>query len=87
MKAARSTYKRHRNFCVKLLGKIKKEFYSNLDVKYITKNKLLKKTVKYWFTDKTLEDERIALAKNNKVVSVESKLETSANILEVLFKT
>ena len=52
------------------------------------RNKLSKKTVKYSFTDKTLEDERIALAKNNKVVSVESKLEKlSAIILEVLFKT
>ena len=38
--ATRSAYKRQRNFCVKLLRKTKKEFYNNLNVKYITKNKL-----------------------------------------------
>ena len=36
----RSAYKRQRNFCVKLLRKTKKEFRNNLNVKYLTKNKL-----------------------------------------------
>ena len=36
----RSAYKRQRNFCVKLLRKTKKEFHNNLNVKYLTKNKL-----------------------------------------------
>ena len=72
--ATRSTYKRQRNFCVKLSRKTKKEFYNNLNVKYITENKLFWKTVKPSFTDKTLKDERITLVENNKVVSDESKL-------------
>ena len=72
--ATRSAYKRQRNFCVKLLRKTKKEFYKNLNVKYITENKLFWKTVKPSFTDKTLQDKRITLAENNKVVSDESKL-------------
>ena len=72
--ATRSAYKRQRNFCVKLLRKTKKEFYNNLNVKYITKNKLFWKAVKPSFTDKTLRDERITLVENNKVVSDESKL-------------
>ena len=38
--ATRSAYKRQRNFCVKLLRKTKKEFYNNLNVKYISENKL-----------------------------------------------
>ena len=59
--ANRSVYKRQTNFCVKLLKKAKKEFYNNLNVKYISENKLFWKTVKPSFTDKTLEDERIAL--------------------------
>ena len=37
--ATRSAYKKQINFCVKLLRKIKKEFYNNLHVKYITENK------------------------------------------------
>ena len=43
--ATRSAYKRHRNFCVKLLRKTKKEFYNNLNVKYINENRLFWKTV------------------------------------------
>ena len=68
-----SAYKRQ-NFCVKLLRKTSKELYNNLNVKYITENKLFWKTVKPSFTDKTLTDERIILVENNKVVSDESKL-------------
>ena len=59
--AIRSAYKRQRNSCMKLLRKTKKEYYNNLDVKYITENKLFWKTVKPSFTDKTLKDERITL--------------------------
>ena len=56
------------------LRKTKKEFYKNLNVKYITENKLFWKTVKPSFTDKTLKDERITIVQNNKVVSDESEL-------------
>ena len=70
----RSAYKRQINFCVKLLRKTKKEFYNNLNVKYITENKLFWKMVKPSFTDKTLKDERITLVEKDKVVSDESKL-------------
>ena len=59
---------------MKLLRKAKKECYSNLNVKYITANKLFRKTGKPSFTDKTFEDERITLVENNKLVSDESKL-------------
>ena len=43
--ATRSAYKRQKNFCVKLLRKIKKDFYNKLNVKYITENKLFWKIV------------------------------------------
>ena len=59
---------------MKLLRKTIKEFYNNLNVKYITENKLFLNTVKPSFADKTLKDERITLVENNKVVSDESKL-------------
>ena len=59
---------------MKLSRKTKKEFYNNLNVKYITKNKLFWKTVKPSFTDKTLNDEKITLVEKNKVVSNESEL-------------
>ena len=72
--ATRSAYKRQRHFCVNLLRKTKKEFYNNLNVKYITENKLFRKIAKPSFTDKTLKNERITLVENNKVVSDESEL-------------
>ena len=74
IEAPRSEYKRQRSFCLKLLIKTKTESYSNLNVKYITENKLFWKTVKPSFTEKTLKNERITLIENNKVVSDESKL-------------
>ena len=42
--ATRSAYKRQKHFCVNLLRKTKKEFYNNLNVKYITENKLFGKS-------------------------------------------
>ena len=59
---------------MELLRKTKKEFYNNLNAKYITKNKLFWKTVKPFSTGKTLKDGRITLVENNKVFSDESKL-------------
>ena len=59
---------------MKLLRKTKKEFYNNLNVKYINENKLFWKTVKPSFTNKTLKDERITLVENNEFVSDECKL-------------
>ena len=72
--ATRSAYKIEKNFCLKLLRKIRKELYNNLNVKHITENKLFWKNAKPSYTDKTLKDERITLVENNKVVSDESKL-------------
>ena len=59
---------------MKLLTKTKKEFCNNLNIKYITENKLFWKTVKLSFTDETSKDKIITLVENNKVVSDESKL-------------
>ena len=65
-----------------------REFYNNLNVKYITKNKLFWKTVKPSFTGKTLKDDRITLLENIGVVSDESELIESFNkYSEILFKT
>ena len=58
---------------MKLLTKTKKEFCNNLNIKYITENKLFWKTVKLSFTDETSKDKIITLVEN-KVVSDESKL-------------
>ena len=77
-KVTRSAYTRQKKFCVKLFRKTK-EFYNNLNVKYITENKLIWKTVKPSFTGKTLKDERTTLLENKRVVSDESELTESFN--------
>ena len=59
---------------MKLLRKTKKEFYYNLNLKYITENRHFWKTVKPPFREKTLKGERITLAETNKVVSDENEL-------------
>ena len=67
-------YKKQRNICVKLLRKIKKDFFNNLDVKCVTDNKQFWKTVKPCLTNKTLKDERTTLIENEKVLSDEREL-------------
>ena len=60
-------YKKQRNIYVKLLRKIKRDFLNN--VKCVAENRQIWKTVKPCLTDKTLNDERIFLIGNEKVVS------------------
>ena len=67
--SSHAAYKKQRNIHVKLLWKIKKDFFNNLDIKRVTDNKQNWKTVKPWLTDETLKDERITLTENGKVVS------------------
>ena len=67
-------YEKQRNICVKLLRKTKKDFFNNLDVKFVTDNKQFWKTVKPCLTDKTLKSKRITLIENEKVVSDERGL-------------
>ena len=47
-----------RNLCVKLLRKLKKDFYNNLNAKKIINNRKFRETIKPNFTDKTLKYEK-----------------------------
>ena len=53
-------YKRQINFCVKLLGKSKKDFYNNLSVKRITDNRKFWQTIKPNYNNKTQRRENNA---------------------------
>ena len=57
-KENKDAYNKQRNFCVGLMRKTKKDFYNNLDVKNITDNKQFWKTVKPFFSDKLIKDEK-----------------------------
>ena len=58
-----------RNYCVRLVKKTKKEFYSSLDPKVITDNKKFWKIVKPMFTDKVQQTQNIILIENKKILS------------------
>ena len=61
-------------FCVKLLSKTRKDFFSNLNVKRVTYSKQLWKASEPHITDRTLKGERIKLIENEKVLSDERQL-------------
>ena len=75
---------KQQNYCVSLLKKIKKNYYSNLNEKKITDKKTFWKTVKPFLTDKTPSDEKITLIENNKIVKTDTK---TANVLNFFFST
>ena len=39
-------YSKQRNYCVSLIRKMKKDYYSNLDIKKVTDNKTFQRTIK-----------------------------------------
>ena len=70
----KNNYNKQRNFCVNLLRKEKRQYYSNLDLKMITDNRKFWKCIKPLFSDKcntykkiTLIDEGIIISKNSMV--------------------
>ena len=65
----RKNYKKMRNYCVRLVKKTKKEFYSSLDPKVITDNKKVWKIVKPMFTDKVQQTQNIILIENKRILS------------------
>ena len=48
----RRAYNIQRNYCVSLIQKTKRDYYSNLNHEQVTDNKIFWKTVKPFFTDK-----------------------------------
>ena len=50
--ANKNSYKKYRNFCVRLLKKEKKKYYNNLDLKEIEDNKTFWKRIKPSFSEK-----------------------------------
>ena len=67
-------YKKHKNFCSKLYKKERKKFYSQLDIKNITDNKLFWKTMKPFLSDKCTYASKISLVHNDNVISDDQEL-------------
>ena len=75
----RVAYNTQRNYCVSLVMKAKKSYYSDLDHKKIVDNKTFWKTIKPNFTDKGINNDNITLAENEETVSDNKKLSETLN--------
>ena len=75
-------YSKQPNYCVSLLRRIKKNYYSNINEKNITDNKKFWKTVTPFFLDKILSNEKITLMENDKVINNDNE---TANIMNTFF--
>ena len=80
----RQAFVKQRNYCVSLLRKSKRNYYSNLDAKDITDIKKFWKTVKPRFFDKTKSAVSITLKDNNKIV--ERQNEVANNLIDFFSK-
>ena len=79
---SRQAFVKQRNYCVSLLRKSKRNYYSNLNVKDITNNKNFWKTIKTLFSDITKSAVSVTLKDNNKIVESQNEV---ANILNDYF--
>ena len=75
-------YKRQRNRCLSILRKPKKEYFNSLNIKQVSDNKLVWKSVKPFFSDKASNSSKITLAEENNIISDEEEF---ANIMNNYF--
>ena len=66
-------YKKHRNLCVSLLKKAKKDHFANLDIKSVTHNKKFWQTVTPLFSNKVKAKTVIKLVENDEMIDDESE--------------
>ena len=65
-------YKTQRNYCVNLLRKSKKQYFSNINVSDVTDSKSFWKSVKPDFSNKGLNSNKITLVENDAIITNDS---------------
>ena len=63
-------FSKQRNYCVSLVRKSKKLYYSNLDEKKVTDNKFFWKTIKPFLSDKIASREKLTLIEEDEKLKV-----------------
>ena len=71
-------YNIQRNYCVSLIRKTKRDYYSNLNHKQVT-DKIFWKTIKPSFTDKGINNEKITLIENGETLSKNEEIAENLN--------
>ena len=72
-------FKKYRNFCVSLLKKEKRKYYSNLDLKILENNKLFWKNIKPFFSGKSKLSSNITLIDGEKVLTDKNDVAEALN--------
>ena len=72
--------KSKRNFCLNLLRKTKKDYFQGLNVKDLSENKNFGKTIKYYFSNKSLNSNKLLLKEEDLLIRDEKQL---ANLKEL----
>ena len=72
-------FKKQRNKCVKLLRRVKFDYYKNIDLNNLTDNHKFWKTVKPLFSDKVQVNSSISLIEDGKMVTQDSEIEEIFN--------
>ena len=72
-------YRKQRNYCVNLTRRIKKNYYSNLDINKVIDNKKFWDTIKPCFSEKNTSIKRITLIENDNIITEEGTLAETFN--------
>ena len=75
----KTRYAKQRNYCVSLLRKTKSKYYSNLDEKDVTDNKMFWKTVKPFLPEKVT-----SFSEKNTLIEKDKIIENDSDTLRVL---
>ena len=77
-----SRYKQQRNYCVNLTRKVKRDYYTNLDIKKVTDNRKFWSTLKPCFSDKSIFKKNITLIEKDIIISEDVEV---AEIMNTFF--
>ena len=72
-------FRKHRNSCVKLFRREKRNYYNNLDISLVTDNKKFWKTVKPFFSDKSQSKNKIVLIEDETIISNDLEVAETMN--------
>ena len=75
-------YSKQRIYCLLLLRRTKRNYYSSLNAKTVTYNKTFWRTVKPFLSDKTPFNAKITLTEDGEVISSDNEI---ANVLNTFF--
>ena len=76
---ARLRYKQQRNYCVNLTRKVKRKYYSKLDIKNVNDNKKFWDTTKPSFSNKNVAKKKIILIEKDTIITDDETLADTFN--------